>query len=108
MGGAWRQVLGGFGKDIDSHDTVMRYNTPIKGYEEHVGTKTALLWSKSKYSGSRPPTLGYVFSKVAGQSPLYMPIISGLRTFRDQIYRMWFQASAPSQIPRGPRRRFQA
>jgi hypothetical protein len=78
-------VLGGFGKDIDSHDTVMRYNTPIKGYEQHVGTKTALLWSKSKYSGSRPPTLGYVFSKVAGQSPLYTPVISGLRTFRDQV-----------------------
>ena len=31
-------------------------------------------------------------SKIAGQEPLYHPVMGNLRTFRDQIYRIWFQA----------------
>eukprot|EP00238_Polyblepharides_amylifera_P014991 CAMPEP_0196581976 /NCGR_PEP_ID=MMETSP1081-20130531/36768_1 /TAXON_ID=36882 /ORGANISM="Pyramimonas amylifera, Strain CCMP720" /LENGTH=539 /DNA_ID=CAMNT_0041902409 /DNA_START=194 /DNA_END=1813 /DNA_ORIENTATION=+ len=85
-------LVGKFGEDIDSHDTVIRYNTPIRGYEQYVGKTAALMWSKSKYGTEIRPSKGYIASKVPGQSPLYHPAIGNLRIFRDQVYRMWFQA----------------
>mmetsp|Transcript_56107 Transcript_56107/g.177784 ORF Transcript_56107/g.177784 Transcript_56107/m.177784 type:complete len:121 (-) Transcript_56107:88-450(-) len=37
-----------WGEHIDAHDTVIRYNTPIKGFEKHVGTKTSMMFTKDK------------------------------------------------------------
>ena len=46
-----------FGDEIDAHDTVIRYNTPIKGYEKNVGTKTTLMFVKGHYKTSAKPKL---------------------------------------------------
>mmetsp|Transcript_34382 Transcript_34382/g.57731 ORF Transcript_34382/g.57731 Transcript_34382/m.57731 type:complete len:198 (-) Transcript_34382:236-829(-) len=91
-------LTGEHGADIDDHDTVMRYNTPIKGFEKNVGQKVSLLWSKSKYLTTGVPTKGYIMSKIPGQTPLYTAAVASMRTFRDQIYRLWFQAR---KIPEG-------
>ena len=39
------------GAEIDAHDTVFRHNTPMKGFEKHVGTKSGLVIVKSNYKG---------------------------------------------------------
>jgi hypothetical protein len=42
---------------------VIRYNNPIKGYEQHVGSKTTLMWVKGHYKTTAVPTLGYFDAK---------------------------------------------
>jgi len=37
------------GAAIDAHDTVFRHNTPIKGYEQHVGRKSSIVYVKNNY-----------------------------------------------------------
>jgi|AntAceMinimDraft_11_1070367.scaffolds.fasta_scaffold28515_2 hypothetical protein len=64
--GTGEQLLQGeFGPHIDAHDSVIRYNNPIKGYEKHVGTKTTLMWVKGHYKTTAKPTLGYFDAKVS-------------------------------------------
>lgn len=64
--GTGEQLLQGeFGAEIDAHDSVVRYNNPIKGFEKHVGTKTTLMWVKGHYKTTAKPTLGYFDAKVS-------------------------------------------
>lgn len=64
--GTGEQLLQGeFGTEIDAHDSVIRYNNPIKGFEKHVGTKTTLMWVKGHYKTTAKPTLGYFDAKVS-------------------------------------------
>ncbi|KAK3281420.1 hypothetical protein CYMTET_10794 [Cymbomonas tetramitiformis] len=87
-----------YGADIDSHDTVVRYNAPIKGYEAHVGTKTTLMWVKDKYKTTVKPTKGYIVASRKSYPNTYVPRTSELRVFRDNIYKLWFLAR---NIPEG-------
>ena len=36
-----------YGNQIDAHDTVIRYNSPLDGYTKHVGKKTHALFVKT-------------------------------------------------------------
>lgn len=92
-------LRGSFGDDINKHDTVIRYNTPIKGFEKHVGTKTTLMWTKSKYGTTANPTMGYIDSGGAGAKgrlargqKRYRSSNTEVRAFRDLLHRIWFQA----------------
>ncbi|KAK3247652.1 hypothetical protein CYMTET_42853 [Cymbomonas tetramitiformis] len=38
------------GDEIDAHDTVVRFNSPVSKFSEVVGKKTTMLWLKEKYS----------------------------------------------------------
>lgn len=38
----------GWGKQIDAHDFVVRYNVEIKGFEKDVGTKRNGIWTKAR------------------------------------------------------------
>ena len=37
------------GTEIDAHDTVLRHNTPLKGFAKNVGTKSSIIFVKSNY-----------------------------------------------------------
>ena len=91
-------LRGSFAKDIDAHDTVIRYNTPIKGFEKHVGTKTTLMWTKSKYGTTAKPTMGFIDSggardrRMSRGSKMFRINLGDVRAFRDMSHRMWYQA----------------
>jgi hypothetical protein len=44
-------LKGNRGEEIDMHDTVFRHNTPMKGFQKAVGTKTTFTIVKSNYAG---------------------------------------------------------
>uniref|UniRef100_A0A061SD47 Alpha--sialyltransferase st3gal i-r2 n=1 Tax=Tetraselmis sp. GSL018 TaxID=582737 RepID=A0A061SD47_9CHLO len=59
-----------WGREIDSHDFVVRFNVKLKGFEEHVGTKTDGLWTKPNYEyrkedGDQKPSRFHVNPKYA-------------------------------------------
>ena len=68
-----------YGPAIDAHDSVIRYNTPIKGFEKHVGKKATLLWTKDKYQSEAKPTLGYFTTK--------MKLPKGAKVYDSHVYR---------------------
>ncbi|KAK3274105.1 hypothetical protein CYMTET_17700 [Cymbomonas tetramitiformis] len=80
-----------FGKEIDAHDTVVRYNTPIKGYEKYVGTKTSLVWAKAHYKTTAKPSMGYFPCKggVCKGTIYGIKNLGGLRTLRNELTNMW-------------------
>lgn len=44
----------GRGPQIDDHDTVLRHNTPMRGFETDVGSRRSVVYMKSKYSKAPP------------------------------------------------------
>eukprot|EP00873_Tetraselmis_striata_P040332 jgi/Tetstr1/460596/TSEL_000521.t1 len=57
-----------WGREIDMHDFVVRFNVKMKGYTEHVGTKTGGLWVKPHYrdrkeDGDQKPTKFHINPK---------------------------------------------
>jgi len=50
VGNADNLLAATHGAEIDRHDFVFRFNTPLKGYEAHVGRRTSGLWTKPGYS----------------------------------------------------------
>jgi len=86
-----------FGDDIDAHDTVIRYNTPIKGFERNVGTKTTLMFVKGHYKTSAKPKLGYFDAKVPlpkGSNVYAIDTDVGMRpmrTLRNELVNIWLK-----------------
>jgi len=86
-----------FGEEIDAHDTVVRYNTPIRGYEKNVGTKTSLMFVKGHYKTSAKPKLGYFDAKVPlpkGANVYAIDTEVGLRsmrTLRNELVNIWLK-----------------
>lgn len=70
IGNADNLMASKWGKEIDMHDFVVRFNVKMKGYEDHVGTKTGGLWVKPHYrdrkeDGDQKPTKFYINPKYA-------------------------------------------
>ena len=96
--GTGEQLLQGeFGPEIDAHDSVIRYNNPIKGYEKHVGTKTTLMWVKGHYKTTAKPTLGYFDAKVSlpkGANVYDVDTEYGMRpmrSLRNELVNVWLK-----------------
>jgi hypothetical protein len=86
-----------FGDEIDAHDTVIRYNTPIKGFERNVGTKTTLMFVKGHYKTSAKPKLGYFEAKVPLPKGSNVDAIDTdvgmrpMRTLRNELVNIWLK-----------------
>ena len=95
-----------WGGEIDAHDTVIRYNTPIRGFERHVGTKATLVFHKAKYTsksrgkGVTPKCFArkcelkgfrQIGKGASGVGDLVMSV-ADLRVLREQLYNMWMKA----------------
>jgi len=96
--GTGEQLLqGNFGEEIDAHDSVVRYNNPIKGYEKHVGTKTTLMWVKGHYKTTAVPSLGYFDAKVSlpkGSNVYDVDTELGMRpmrSLRNDLVNVWLK-----------------
>eukprot|EP00227_Mantoniella_beaufortii_P014970 CAMPEP_0197591376 /NCGR_PEP_ID=MMETSP1326-20131121/13040_1 /TAXON_ID=1155430 /ORGANISM="Genus nov. species nov., Strain RCC2288" /LENGTH=647 /DNA_ID=CAMNT_0043156789 /DNA_START=57 /DNA_END=2000 /DNA_ORIENTATION=+ len=67
IGSADNMLKKNWGKQIDSHDFVVRFNSVMKGFEKDIGTKTDGLWQKPSYQGSiggsQKPRLYYMIPK---------------------------------------------
>ena len=63
VGNADNVIKAKYGKQIDEHDFVVRYNVPTKQYKEAVGTKTTALFDKINYKGDAKPTMFNLFPK---------------------------------------------
>jgi len=50
VGTADNLVGKGWGKQIDAHDFIVRFNTVLKGYEKDVGSRVDGLWVKDTYN----------------------------------------------------------
>ena len=69
VGNADNTIKGKFGKEIDEHDFVIRYNVITKPFEEAIGKKTDGLFDKMNYLGTEfapdtTPTTFNLFPKV--------------------------------------------
>eukprot|EP00899_Mesostigma_viride_P012975 jgi/Mesvir1/21679/Mv04100-RA.1 len=59
------------GAEIDAHDTVIRFNTPLSGFEKSVGKKASILYMKSKYGVPRHvPEVGWLSSGTMTSVPV--------------------------------------
>lgn len=68
VGNADNVLKGKFGKEIDSHDFVARFNVQLKGFEFAVGTKTDGLFEKKNYRktphyGNQMPSKYHMYPK---------------------------------------------
>jgi hypothetical protein len=52
VGSADNMLKKGWGKQIDAHDFVVRFNSVLAGFDKDVGKKTDGLWQKQSYQGS--------------------------------------------------------
>ncbi|KAK3271123.1 hypothetical protein CYMTET_20508 [Cymbomonas tetramitiformis] len=89
------------GAEIDAHDFVVRFNTPIKGFEKAVGKKVDGLWTKATYAsgpnrGIQLPTRYHVSPKDRTLKPIngipvlpYGPSVKPWRAVANSIYELY-------------------
>ena len=81
IGSADNMLNKGWGKQIDAHDFVVRFNSVIKGFEKDVGEKTDGLWQKNSYvgaiGGKQQPSKYYMIPK---DIPRDFKMTNGVRT----------------------------
>lgn len=85
------------GADIDAHDTVFRHNTPVRGFEQHVGKRSTIIWNKSTYqskSGQGVPELAHA---------LLMNIDKVPPSFRYKSKHIFLRAGAANPLARDRR-----
>ena len=46
VGNSDNMIGGGRGKEIDDHDTILRHNTPMRGFEKDVGSRRSIVYMK--------------------------------------------------------------
>jgi hypothetical protein len=81
VGSADNMLKKGWGKQIDAHDFVVRFNSVLTKFEKDVGTKTDGLWQKPSYQGAiggkQQPSKYYMIPK---DIPKNFEMKNGIRT----------------------------
>jgi len=67
VGNSRNLLKGARGADIDAHDTIFRYNAPLKSFEKAVGRRpTSVMWLKANYAEKDSRVAELMFDLLVG------------------------------------------